>query len=58
LIGWRNRLTSAHNDRAALFRLGHFGLTIQVEETLEEALAKHGKGEHLSQWIYLKKENK
>jgi hypothetical protein len=32
LIGRKNRLTSAHNDRAAMFRTGRLGCAIQVEE--------------------------
>ena len=33
-IDWsKNRLTSAHNDRAAMFRTGRLGCAIQVEES-------------------------
>jgi hypothetical protein len=32
LISRRNRLTSAHHDRATMFRTGRLGRAIQVEE--------------------------
>jgi hypothetical protein len=32
LISRKNNLTSAHHDRAAMFRTGRLGLAIQVEE--------------------------
>jgi hypothetical protein len=32
LIGRRSRLTSAQHERTAMFRSGHLGIAIQVEE--------------------------
>jgi hypothetical protein len=49
LISRRNRLTSGHHDRAAMFRNGRLGRAIQVEEVdrLLPAIQVRSPGLHL-----------